>query len=181
MDDRLVIEMNALATSSKDYAKAASLYFARKGRGEVRVEAAPSLASTILRLTGQHLTLVGVSLAIALLIGIPLGIVASRPGPLSSVILGFVGVVQTIPSLALLALLVPVAFPRDLLAHGDRGSVALFPAPHRPQHGGGARGHPRQSARVGGGARDGTRCPAPEGFPTDGAPGRSSRGSRRAR
>jgi osmoprotectant transport system permease protein len=44
------------------------------------------------------------------LIGVPLGIFASRGGAIGQVILGFTGVVQTIPSLALLALLVPVPF-----------------------------------------------------------------------
>jgi len=44
------------------------------------------------------------------LIGIPLGIFASRGGATGHVILGFTGIVQTIPSLALLALLVPLPF-----------------------------------------------------------------------
>ena len=39
-----------------------------------------------------------------------MGIVASRPGPLSHLIMGLVGVLQTVPSLALLALLVSVPF-----------------------------------------------------------------------
>ena len=45
-----------------------------------------------------------------MIVGIPLGIVASRGGAIGHVILGFAGVVQTIPSLALLALLVPLPF-----------------------------------------------------------------------
>jgi osmoprotectant transport system permease protein len=49
-------------------------------------------------------------LLIAVLVGVPLGIVASRSGLLSQAILGFFVVVQTIPSLALLALLVPLPF-----------------------------------------------------------------------
>ena len=44
----------------------------------------------------------------AVIVGIPLGIVASRPGALGQFILSAAGVVQTIPALALLALLVPV-------------------------------------------------------------------------
>src|SRR4029077_9223845 len=43
-------------------------------------------------------------------VGIPLGIRASRPGPVSNFILATSGVIQTIPSLALLALLVPLPF-----------------------------------------------------------------------
>ena len=52
--------------------------------------------------------LVGISMAIAILVSIPLGIRASRPGILSQIIIGVPGVMQTVPSLALLALLVPV-------------------------------------------------------------------------
>ena len=45
-----------------------------------------------------------------MIVGIPLGILASRGGAVGHVILGFAGVMQTIPSLALLALLVPLPF-----------------------------------------------------------------------
>jgi osmoprotectant transport system permease protein len=62
------------------------------------------------RWTVRHLQLAGFSLLLSIIVGIPLGIVASRGGALSHVILGFAGVVQTIPSLALLALLVPLPF-----------------------------------------------------------------------
>ena len=50
------------------------------------------------------------SLLLAILVGVPLGIIASRPGGRSQAILGTVGVIQTIPSLALLALLVSLPF-----------------------------------------------------------------------
>lgn len=46
----------------------------------------------------------------AVLAGIPLGIVASKPGWLGRSILALAGVIQTVPSLALLAILVPVPF-----------------------------------------------------------------------
>jgi osmoprotectant transport system permease protein len=53
-----------------------------------------------------HLTVSGVSLAIALVIGVPLGIASARVPWLRTVALGVVGVIQTVPSLALLGLLV---------------------------------------------------------------------------
>ena len=62
------------------------------------------------RWTLRHLQLAGFSLLLSVLVGIPLGIVASRGGAVGHTILGFAGVVQTIPSLALLALLVPLPF-----------------------------------------------------------------------
>ncbi len=59
-------------------------------------------------LLGEHVVLVAVSLAIALVIALPLGVVAARNARAANVILGFAGVLYTIPSLALLALLVAV-------------------------------------------------------------------------
>ena len=106
-----MIAMNAEAKQTKDYNKAAALYFAGSpGIAGTSAPESPSAASTILTLIGQHLTLVGISLVLAILVGVPLGIVASRPGGVSQVILGIVGIIQTIPSLALLALLVPIPF-----------------------------------------------------------------------
>ena len=55
-------------------------------------------------------SLVGLSLSGSIVLGIPLGIGAGRPGWMSEIILGITGVVQTIPSLALLALLVSIPF-----------------------------------------------------------------------
>jgi osmoprotectant transport system permease protein len=60
------------------------------------------------RLTGQHLMLVFVSLAAAVLIGVPLGIWAARAPAAAQPILGTVSVIQTIPALALLAFLIPL-------------------------------------------------------------------------
>ena len=56
----------------------------------------------------DHVLLVAISSTMALLIGIPLGIVAYRRPRLSTWILGAVGVLQTIPSLALLTILIAV-------------------------------------------------------------------------
>ena len=59
-------------------------------------------------LFGEHVALVGIALAIALAIAVPLGIAAARNARAASAILGVTGVLYTIPSLALLALLVAV-------------------------------------------------------------------------
>ena len=59
-------------------------------------------------LTRQHLTLVLLSVALACLIGIPLGVLAAFSAPLRQTVLALVGVLQTVPSLALLAILIPV-------------------------------------------------------------------------
>ncbi|HYW52868.1 MAG TPA: ABC transporter permease subunit, partial [Dongiaceae bacterium] len=59
-------------------------------------------------LLGQHVVLVLVSLALALLVALPAGVVAARKPRVGAAILGVTGALYTIPSLALLALLVAV-------------------------------------------------------------------------
>ena len=66
------------------------------------------LLREVLALTLDHLGLVGVSLAVAILAGVPLGIVAARFRLLGQLELISVGVVQTIPSLALLCFMIPL-------------------------------------------------------------------------
>jgi len=58
------------------------------------------------RLTEQHLVLVVVSLALGVLLGVPLGIWANRAPRARAWILGGAGVLQTVPALALLAFLI---------------------------------------------------------------------------
>ncbi len=58
------------------------------------------------RLTGEHLMLVFVSLVLSIVAGVPLGVLAQRAPPARHLILGGVGVLQTIPTLALLAFLI---------------------------------------------------------------------------
>jgi len=60
------------------------------------------------RLTLEHLALVAVSLAVAVAIGLPLGLVAARHRVVGQVELMSVGVLQTIPALALLAFMIPL-------------------------------------------------------------------------
>jgi osmoprotectant transport system substrate-binding protein/osmoprotectant transport system permease protein len=55
--------------------------------------------------TGQHIMLTGVSTLIAICIGIPLGIFAAKQGRAERPLLAGVGILQTVPSLAMLALL----------------------------------------------------------------------------
>lgn len=120
LDEPRMTALNAEAERTKDYTLAAASYFGADAQAVASAQT-ESLTTKILRLTGQHLTLVGVSLFAAILVGIPLGILSSRPGAGSQLILGTVGVIQTIPSLALLALFIPV------LGIGARTAiVALF-------------------------------------------------------
>lgn len=63
-------------------------------------------AARVAVLLGQHVALVVASLGIALAIALPLGVLAARRRRAGTFILGTAGVLYTIPSLALLALLV---------------------------------------------------------------------------
>lgn len=105
LDETRMIRLNAVAERRRDYSKAAETYF--HGPGTSRSHA---LAADLARWTTRHLFLVTLSLSASILIGVPLGIWASRPGWVSETILGFAGLVQTVPSLALLALLVSIPF-----------------------------------------------------------------------
>ena len=62
----------------------------------------------IIQHTLEHLYLVLIAISISLLIGIPLGILVTRKPELNQPILGFANIMQTIPSLALFGLLIPI-------------------------------------------------------------------------
>jgi osmoprotectant transport system permease protein len=105
IDEARMRHLNSEAERTKDYTYAAGLYF-----GQKLVSPSNNLIGKIGRWTLRHLELVGASLFLGIIVGIPLGIRASRPGPVSNFILSTTSVIQTIPSLALLALLVPIPF-----------------------------------------------------------------------
>ena len=59
-------------------------------------------------LARQHLLLVGAAVLLGCLAGIPLGILAALAPRLRQVVLALAGMLQTVPSLALLAILIPL-------------------------------------------------------------------------
>lgn len=69
-----------------------------------------SLLSDVAQLTGEHLLLVLVSSAIAVLIGVSVGITGTRRPALRRTSLAIANVLQTIPSLALFGFLLPIPF-----------------------------------------------------------------------
>jgi osmoprotectant transport system permease protein len=71
--------------------------------------------------TWAHIGLTLISLIIAIVVAVPLGIFIARNKKFSSLVLGFAGVLQTIPSIALLGVLIP------LLGIGPKSAIlALF-------------------------------------------------------
>src|SRR6201995_5146239 len=65
-------------------------------------------SAKLLQQTIQHIGLTFISLLIAVLIGLPLGIYITRNKKMAGVVLGVAGVLQTIPSIALLGFLIPL-------------------------------------------------------------------------
>ncbi|MGH9501944.1 MAG: ABC transporter permease [Terriglobales bacterium] len=74
----------------------------------------------VLELTAEHLWLVGASIALAVLIGIPLGILITRWPILSKPVLGGANIIQTVPSLALFGFLLPAPW---IGARADRLAI----------------------------------------------------------
>ena len=110
-----MIAMNAAAeVDGKSFASVARQWLA-KGAGKQPAAASARsgwwdklVGDDLWRLTRQHLTLVLLSVAVACLIGVPLGVLAAFIAPLRQTVLALVGVLQTVPSLALLAILIPL-------------------------------------------------------------------------
>ena len=65
------------------------------------------LTNDLIRLSTEHLSLVGSAMAVAILIGVPLGVLLTRRAG-ARWLLSFASIVQTIPSLALFGFLIPV-------------------------------------------------------------------------
>jgi osmoprotectant transport system permease protein len=74
----------------------------------------------VLELTLEHLWLVGVSTLLAVLVGIPLGILITRWPVLNKPVLGGANIIQTIPSLALFGFLLPAPW---IGARADRLAI----------------------------------------------------------
>jgi osmoprotectant transport system permease protein len=93
---------------------------AAAGGGSSAVELLRGVGQVIRAQGPQHLYLVLASLGMAMLAGIPLGILATRSRALGQAVLSLAGIVQTIPSLALLCFFIP------LLGTGPRPALAAL-------------------------------------------------------
>ena len=74
-------------------------------------------------LVGQHVLLVAVSTAIAVAMGVPLGVFAARRPRLASPLVAIANVVQTVPSLAMFGFLLPVPLVGGI---GARAALAVL-------------------------------------------------------
>ncbi|MEZ0311330.1 MAG: glycine betaine ABC transporter substrate-binding protein, partial [Myxococcota bacterium] len=118
IDAATMVRLNARAEIDKrDFATVAAEFLGQAPAGEGRNLWSALFAPDFARLLMQHVALVLGSLVAAIAIGVPLGVAAARVRALAQPVLVVVGVVQTIPSLALLAFLIPLT-----------GTIGVWPA-----------------------------------------------------
>ena len=127
VSEERMITMNGRAKIGKVHEAQVAADFLADALG---VDVDPEIPGRLQRIwtrTLEHLFLVTVSLVAAIAAGIPLGIWAAKTRWVSPVILGTVGVVQTLPALALLVLLMPVLHWVNLRSLGATPAIlALF-------------------------------------------------------
>ncbi|MEP7148059.1 MAG: ABC transporter permease/substrate-binding protein [Acidobacteriota bacterium] len=80
----------------------------------------------LLTLTREHVLLVLISTGVAVAVGVPLGVLLTRSKALRAPVLGFANVMQTVPSLALFGLLIPIPFIGGIGARTAIIALALY-------------------------------------------------------
>ncbi len=108
IDDAQMTAMNARAKLDEVPEAEVAADFLNRVLGADVTPTVDTRATRITTRTLQHLELVALSLLAAILLSIPLGILAARHAGLARIVLGVVAVLQTVPSLALLGLLIPL-------------------------------------------------------------------------
>jgi osmoprotectant transport system permease protein len=117
IDNATMVRLNARAEIDKvPFAQVAAEFLGRSAATR-RTFWSALFAPDFGRLLSEHLVLVFASLAAAILVGVPLGMVAARRRWLEQPVLVATGLIQTVPSLALLALLIPLT-----------GTIGVWPA-----------------------------------------------------
>ena len=111
VDEKIMMRANAAVALEGASTEEGARKLLGDALGDVHGAAAPAtqgLVPRVLRNVARHLELVGISLFFAVLVGVPLGIAATRSKLLALLSLSGAGLLQTIPSLALLAFLIPL-------------------------------------------------------------------------
>ncbi|HVF23006.1 MAG TPA: ABC transporter permease, partial [Pyrinomonadaceae bacterium] len=82
--------------------------------------------SELLVLIGQHVKLVLIAIVVAVVIGVPTGILLTRRRALRGPVLGIANIMQTIPSLALFGFLIPLPFIGGIGARTALVALVLY-------------------------------------------------------
>jgi len=139
LDEKRMIHLNTEAERTKNYTFAANLYFEDGERSTNSV--GESFPHKLVRWTLRHLELAGFSLLLSVIIGIPLGIVASRGGGIA----GNSWLCQYCandPVARVAGIACPCSVLRDQRAHCDCGPVPLRVIANRAEHCERLAGHP---------------------------------------
>lgn len=72
------------------------------------IEFLNTYGSELLLKTWEHLYISAVALGLGIIVAVPLGVLLTRTKKTASVVIGIASVLQTVPSLALLALMIPI-------------------------------------------------------------------------
>ena len=141
-DPRLAVVLEGLANRiSAPTMRALNAQVKLGGRDETQVAAtflhlqAPAADDWLTRLqrrTVEHLALVGLSMALAIALGIPLGVLAAHWAGAKQAVLAVTSILQTVPSLAMLVFLISRARHRRQACH--RGALLLQSAADRAQY-----------------------------------------------
>jgi osmoprotectant transport system permease protein len=113
-------------TGQMTESQAAAEFLNRQGTTHIAAQS-ETLGQLIVRHVLEHVDLVRRSLLLAIAVGVALGILCQRRPRTGRVVLSVVGLLQTIPSLALLVLLLPVVALLGLRSIGE-GSVTAVTA-----------------------------------------------------
>jgi osmoprotectant transport system permease protein len=109
IDRERMLDLNARVAIDRVPERAVAAGFvAGELGGSAAAGAEPDRLGRVLDRTREHLALVALSLVAAIVVAVPLGVIAARRPLLGQLLLGAVGVLQTVPSLALLVLLIPL-------------------------------------------------------------------------
>lgn len=108
IDEATMQRLNAAVKIERRGEDEVAARFAREHLGIDSAVVASSLTTRLVERTGQHLVLTLVAVVFAVAVGLPLGIVCANSPRLRALVLGAAGVVQTVPSLALLVLFLPL-------------------------------------------------------------------------
>ena len=123
IDEATMIALNAeVEVDGRAFADVARAFLAKTAGGAASAAPRPGFVAKLLapdlpRLLVQHLALVFGSLVLAIAVGVPLGVWAHLRPRWAGLLMGAVGVVQTVPSLALLAFLIALL-----------GAIGFWPA-----------------------------------------------------
>jgi osmoprotectant transport system permease protein len=108
LSEEEMIALNARAQLDGEPPAAVAAGWLRRALGIAIEVPSQAMPARILRRTLEHLALVAAALLAAIAVAVPLGVLAARRPAAGRVVLGAVGIVQTIPSLALLVFMIPL-------------------------------------------------------------------------